>query len=104
EGMIEAWGWALFAYVAIASGWFWPWYVTWVVAFAVLAPWGTLTVAALLLAGGTLTLYAFLPLYAAPVYGFRALLAFGPALGYLGWRWWQERRKGEEVNAAAQPD
>ncbi|MGZ3599216.1 MAG: hypothetical protein ACXWQ5_05830 [Ktedonobacterales bacterium] len=104
EGMIAAWGWALLGYVVIASGWFWPWYVTWVVAFAALAPWGTLTVAALLLAGGVLTLYAFLPLYAAPVYGFRALLAFGPALGYLGWRWWQERRKGDDVNAATQTD
>jgi hypothetical protein len=104
EGMIEAWGWALLGYVVIASGWFWPWYVTWVVAFAALAPWGTVTVAALLLAGGALTLYAFLPLYTAPVYGFRALLVFGPALGYLGWRWWQERRKGEELNAVAQPD
>lgn len=82
-GMIASWTWALFWYVTVASGWFWPWYVTWVVALAALLAPGELVAAALLLAGGALTLYAFLPLYAAPVYGLRSLLAFGPALGYL---------------------
>jgi hypothetical protein len=82
-GMIASWAWVLFWYVVVASGWFWPWYVTWVVALAALLAPGELVAAALLLAGGALTLYAFLPLYAAPVYGFRSLLAFGPALGYL---------------------
>ena len=100
SGMVEAWAWALFGYVTIASGWFWPWYVTWVVALVALLPWGTLSVAALLLAGGVLTLYAFLPLYAAPVYGFRALLAFGPALGYLAWRWWRGRHESASLPLA----
>lgn len=107
-GMLVGWAWALFGYVVIASGWFWPWYVTWVVVFVALVPWGMLSVATLLLAGGVLTLYAFLPLYAAPVYGFRALLAFGPALLYLGWQWWR-RRSGagagvDSVEGVAQPD
>jgi hypothetical protein len=95
EGMLCAWGWALFWYVTIASGWFWPWYVTWVVAMVALLTWSELTVAALLLAGGALTLYAFLPLYAAPVYGLRAWIAFGPALGYLLWRRWGEKVRVE---------
>jgi hypothetical protein len=86
EGMLAAWAWALFAYVVFTSGWFWPWYVTWVVALVALLPEGELTVAALLLAGGALTLYAFLPLYAAGVYGLRAFLVFGPALAYLSVR------------------
>lgn len=90
--MLMAWGWMLFWYVVIASGWFWPWYVTWVVALAALLPWGMLSEATLLLAGGALTLYAFLPLYAAPIYGVRAWLAFGPALLYLAWRGWQRWR------------
>src|SRR5690348_5225301 len=85
--MIASWAWALFWYVVVASGWFWPWYVTWVVALAALLAPGELVTAALLLAGCALTLYAFLPLYATPVYGFRSLLAFGPALGYLLYRW-----------------
>lgn len=86
ESMLATWGWVLFAYVAVASVWFWPWYVTWPLALAALLPWGGFTVATLLLAGGALTLYAFLPLYAAPVYGLRAWLVFGPALLYLLWR------------------
>lgn len=87
ESMLRGWAWALFAYVVIASGWFWPWYVTWVVVFVALLPWSELTVATLLLAGGVFVLYGFQPLYAAPVYGLRAYLAFGPAVGYLIWRW-----------------
>ena len=86
ESMLRGWGWVLLAYVVVGSGWFWPWYATWIVAVAALAEWGELSVAALLLAGGATTLYAFLPLYSAGVYGMRALVAFGPALGYLLWR------------------
>ena len=86
--MLHAWAWVLFWYTVVASGWFWPWYVTWVVALVALLPWSELSVASLLLAGGVLTLYAFLPLYAAPVYGLRAWLAFLPALAYLAWRRW----------------
>ena len=91
ESMLAGWAWALFAYVVVASGWFWPWYVTWVVVFVALLPWTDLTVAALLLAGGVLILYGFQPLYDAPVYGLRAYLAFGPAIGYLTWRWRKQR-------------
>ena len=91
ESMLSGWAWTLFAYVVIASGWFWPWYVTWVVTFVALLPWTDLTVATLLLAGGVLILYGFQPLYDAPVYGLRAYLAFGPAVGYLVWRWRKER-------------
>ena len=83
ESMLAAWGWLLVAYVVVASVWFWPWYVTWPLALAALLPWGYLTIVALLLAGGALTLYAFLPLYAAGVYGLRAWLVFGPALLYM---------------------
>ena len=83
DGMLAGWATVLLGYVLLASGWFWPWYVTWSVAIVALLPWGELTVATLLLAGGVLTLYAFLPLFAAPVYGLRAWIAFGPAVVYL---------------------
>jgi len=83
EDTFTAWGWALVWYALVASGWFWPWYVTWIVAVAAFAPWGRLQAVTQLLAGGVLTLYAFLPLQAAGVYGYRSLVAFGPALIYL---------------------
>jgi alpha-1,6-mannosyltransferase len=91
EGMLTAWGWVLLWYVLIASTWFWPWYVTWIVAIVALVPWGRLSVATLLLAGGALALYAFLPLHAAPIYGYRSVFAFGPVLGYLLWWAWRRR-------------
>jgi hypothetical protein len=108
ESLLVAWAWVLLGYALIASGWYWPWYATWAVCLAALvadfslagedaAPAASpvplsggaeVAVAALLLAGGSLTLYAFLPLYASPMYGLRALLALGPAAGFLlvcGW-------------------
>ena len=60
-----------------------------------LIPWGRLSVVVLLLAGGALTLYAFLPLQSSFVYGYRAWLVFGPAWAYLLWSLWRTRRHWE---------
>lgn len=90
-GMLAGWGWILLWYALVASGWFWPWYVTWAVGVVALCAWGRLSVATLLLAGGALTLYGFLPLQSSPVYGYRSLVAFGPALIYLLWQAWLRR-------------
>jgi alpha-1,6-mannosyltransferase len=90
-GMLAGWGWILLWYALVASGWFWPWYVTWAVGMVALCAWGRLSVATLLLAGGALTLYGFLPLQSSPVYGYRSLVAFGPALIYLLWQAWLRR-------------
>jgi alpha-1,6-mannosyltransferase len=91
EGMLAAWGWVLLWYVLVASGWFWPWYVTWAVAVVALAAPGRLAVATLLTAAGALTLYAFLPLHASPIYGYRSVVAFAPALVYLAAAAWRRR-------------
>jgi hypothetical protein len=90
-GVLTAWGWVLLWYVLVASTWFWPWYVTWAVAVVALVPWGRLSVATLLLAGGALALYAFLPLHASPIYGYRSVFVFGPVVGYLLWWAWRRR-------------
>jgi hypothetical protein len=90
-GMLAGWGWILLWYALVASGWFWPWYVTWAVGMVALCAWGRLSVATLLLAGGAVTLYGFLPLQSSPVYGYRSLVAFGPALIYLLWQAWLRR-------------
>jgi alpha-1,6-mannosyltransferase len=102
EGMLRAWGWVLLWYVLVASGWFWPWYVTWAVAIVALLPWTSLTTATLLLAGGSLTLYGFLPLHAAAIYGYRSVVAFGPALGYLLWLEWSRYRHREDISLGKQ--
>ena len=80
EGMLNAWGWTLLWYVLVASGWFWPWYVTWAVAIVALTPWRLLAQVTVLLSAGVLTLYTFQSLYALGIYGYRSLVAFGPAL------------------------
>jgi hypothetical protein len=89
--VLTAWGWVLLGYLLFVSGWFWPWYVTWPLVVVALRPLDRLTIAILLLSGGVLTIYSFLPLMSSPVYGLRAVIAFGPMLGYLAWRWWAER-------------
>ncbi|MDE3228340.1 MAG: hypothetical protein KGO05_00545, partial [Chloroflexota bacterium] len=94
EGTWLAWGWALVWYALVASGWFWPWYVTWAVAVAAFAPWGRLQTVTQALAGGALTIYGFLPLQSSPVYGYRSLVAFGPALAFLFWWLWRDTRAG----------
>jgi hypothetical protein len=108
ESMLIAWGWALLWYVLVASGWFWPWYVTWAVAIVALAPWGLLARATLVLSAGVLTLYTFQSLHALGIYGYRSLVAFGPAIGVLalvfsrrrGWIRWQPWWRTEIENAA----
>ena len=80
DGMLTAWGWTLVWYVLVASGWFWPWYVTWAIAVVALTPWRLLSRITVLLSAGVLTLYTFQPLYALGIYGYRSLVAFGPAL------------------------
>ena len=115
EGMLTAWGWTLLWYVLVASGWFWPWYVTWAVAIVALTPWRLLAQVTTLLAAGVLTLYTFQSLYALGIYGYRSLVAFGPALVVLalalarrlGWLDWpgewavarseQDEQGGREV-------
>jgi hypothetical protein len=101
ESLLRGWGWILLAYAVVGSGWFWPWYATWVVAVAALVEWGELSVAALLLAAGASTLYAFLPLYAAGVYGLRALVAFGPVIAYVLWRHQRQARLWMRAAAGA---
>ncbi len=94
EGVFSAWGWALVWYALVASGWFWPWYVTWALVVATFAPWGRLPVVAQLLAGGVLILYGFQPLHAAGAYGYRSLLAFGPTVAYLTYSLREAMREG----------
>jgi hypothetical protein len=86
RSLLEAWWWAIWLYLVIASGWFLPWYVTWLLVLAALRPMGKRLIATELLAGGVLVIYAMDPLTASPIYGLRSVLAFGPALAALLWR------------------
>lgn len=100
KSLLGAWWWTIWLYLVIASGWFLPWYVTWLLVLAALRPVGRLLIATELLAGGVLVIYAMDPLTASPVYGLRSLLAFGPALGSL---LWQQQRARLRRRAALTP-
>jgi hypothetical protein len=84
--------------------------VTWGVAVVALTPWRLLARVTVLLSAGVLTLYTFQSLYALGIYGYRSLVAFGPALvvlalvfarrvGWLRWPrkgWWEQKaREGD---------
>jgi alpha-1,6-mannosyltransferase len=125
--LLYAWVVVILGYLLIASGWYWPWYATWAVATtALVVGFGldagtpsptergatptaarSVMVATLLLAGGSLVLYAFLPLYASPIYGYRALLALAPAAVYLlirgGHQWPSVRHRRRPVALGEQP-
>lgn len=101
--LYTAWAWVLLAYLVLASGWFWPWYATWPLAIVALRPLDRLTTAIILLSNGVLLIYGFLPLTASPLYGLRAVLAFGPALGYLAWDWRRARAAHDQAQRRIAP-
>lgn len=93
-GMLNAWWWALFLYLVIACGWFFPWYVPWLLVVAALLADDELTTATQLLAGGVLLFYCMDALNSSLLHGLRDPLAFGFAVGYLAWRCYRRRTTG----------
>jgi hypothetical protein len=85
--LLGAWGWTFFAYVCLASAWFWPWYVVWPIALAALAPGARLRRATLFLSMSVLLLT--LSRAAKATLGYESihtpLLIFLPPLLYAAW-------------------
>ncbi len=82
--LLAVWGWTLFAYICLASVWFWPWYVIWVLALAALAPGTSLARAAMVLS--TTALLITVARAVQPSFGYEPgsipLFVFLPPLGY----------------------
>jgi hypothetical protein len=74
---------AIFWYLILVSGWFWPWYILWLLWLVVLRRIDTFTVAILLLSGTALLIYAFVGFSPAPLATYQAALIFGIPLLYL---------------------
>jgi hypothetical protein len=81
------------ALLYLAAGWFWPWYVLWVLPFAALAPRGVGSAWVACLTCSVLLVYVLLALGETPyfgVYQYRAVLMFGMpllfAVGLVTWR------------------
>ena len=92
-GVLKAWWWVMFWYLVIASGYFAPWYVTWLLAIAVLYPFAEFAIPTQLLAAGVLILYPLYTVPSSPLHGVRAILAFGPALLYVLWYHYRHRKQ-----------
>lgn len=84
--LLPAWGWVMFVYLTVGIFWFWPWYVSWLVAPAVLAGPGRLWNATIILCACCMTLYAIFPAGAeplAPLVGWTGLVNMLPPLAYV---------------------
>ncbi len=81
--LLYAWNVAVFAYLMLVSGWFWPWYLLWLLWIAVLRRFDTFTSTMLILSGTVLFFYLFAGLLKAPVALYQSTLIFGLPLVYL---------------------
>jgi hypothetical protein len=87
---------AIFWYLILASGWFWPWYVLWMLWLIALRPIDTLTRAILLLSCTALFIYAFIGFPRDPLETYQSALIFGIPLIYL-WIVRNKQRQTERI-------
>ena len=83
EVLLYAWNVAVFAYLMLVSGWFWPWYLLWSLWITVLRRFDAFTSTMLVLSGTVLFFYLFMGLLKAPVALYQSTLIFGLPLLYL---------------------
>ena len=74
---------AVFWYLILVSGWFWPWYVLWALWTVMLRRLDALTSAIVILSGTALFLYPFVGFTRGPIATYQATLIFGIPLVYL---------------------
>lgn len=81
--LLYAWNVVVFAYLMLVSGWFWPWYLLWVLWVAILRRFDAFTATMLILSGTVLFFYLFIGLLKAPTALYQSTLIFGLPLVYL---------------------
>jgi hypothetical protein len=79
--LLNSWGMTIFWYLVLVSGWFWPWYMLWMLWGVVLRRFDAFTSAVLLLSATALFLYPLLGVPRIPSY--QSALIFGIPLVYL---------------------
>ena len=75
---------AVFWFMALVSGWFWPWYILWLLWVVVLRRFDIFTTVILLLSGTALFIYTVVGFSRAPLATYQSALIFGIPLIYLG--------------------
>jgi hypothetical protein len=98
--LLECWSSAIFWYLVLVLGLFWPWYVLWALWIVVLRRLDGRTLALLLLSGTALLIYPLLGLAQSPLDQYQSLLTFGVPLVCL----YIYRRKQTDTAIAEKPD
>jgi hypothetical protein len=83
DALLRAWAGAIFWYLILVSGWFWPWYVLWMFWTIVFRPLDTFSITILLLSCTALFIYPFVGFSRAPLATYQTALIFGIPLVYL---------------------
>ncbi|HLX40486.1 MAG TPA: hypothetical protein VKR42_08135 [Ktedonobacteraceae bacterium] len=93
--LLDSWCGAVFWYLVLLSGWFWPWYVLWALWIVALRRFDARTIPILLLSCTALLSYPLQVFAGTPVIEFQPLLVFGiPLISIiLNRMWWKERNR-----------
>jgi len=81
--LLASWSTAVFWYLVLVVGWFWPWYVLWALWIVVLRRVDARTITLLLLSGTALLIYPLRNFAQSPVAIYQSLLIFGIPFVYL---------------------
>ena len=81
--LLDCWSIAVFWYLVLVLGWFWPWYALWILWIVVLRPLDSRTIAILLLSGTALLFYPFQSITASVAALYQPILVFGIPLVYM---------------------
>lgn len=88
DSLLDSFVITVFCYLGLVSGWFWPWYILWMLWIVALRRFDALTATVLLLSGTALFLYPFVTFADTP---YEPALIFGIPLVYLIIVKWRER-------------
>jgi hypothetical protein len=83
DALLRGWAEAIFWYLILVSGWFWPWYVLWMFWIIVFRQLDMFSVTILLLSGTALFIYPFVGFSRGPLATYQTALIFGIPLVYL---------------------
>ena len=81
--LLDCWSIAVFWYLVLVLGWFWPWYALWILWIVVLRPLDSRTIAILLLSGTALLFYPFQSITGSVAALYQPILVFGIPLVYM---------------------
>lgn len=81
--LFESCSMAIFWFLVLVSGWFWPWYVLWLLWIVALCHFDILTSTIVLLSGTALFIYTIVGFSRTPLETYQAALIFGIPLVYL---------------------